>query len=108
MGWKGRYTKVIKTTGSSAINGEYEYEAVRSYQYTIREMYAQFIKSDYYKIKAVDLSIKRSRELICPSMTHAKQTDTADEIVTEFKHCLHTWDVSMRKQNPNVKAEIAK
>ena len=94
-------------------NGEYEYEAVRSYQYTVREMYTQFIKSDYgarqrLKNKEKDLSIKRFRELICPCMTHAKQRDTADEIVAEFKHCLHTWDVNMRKQNPNVKAEIAK
>jgi hypothetical protein len=90
-------------------NAEYEYEAVRSYQYTVREMYAQFIKSDYgarqrLKNKAKDLSIKRFREQICPCMTHAKQRDTADEIVAEFKHCLHTWDVNMRKQNPNVKA----
>jgi hypothetical protein len=94
-------------------HGVYEYEAVRSYQYTVREMHAQFIKSEYgarqrLKNKGKDLSMKRFRELICPCMTHAKQRDTADEIVAEFKHCLNTWDVCMRKQNQNVKAEIAK
>jgi hypothetical protein len=47
-------------------HGVYEYEAVRSYQYTVREMHAQFIKSEYgarqrLKNKGKDLSMKRFR-----------------------------------------------
>jgi hypothetical protein len=66
--------------------GRYEYEAVRSYQYTLRDMYAQFIKSDYgarqrLKNEGKDTSMKKFRELIYPCMTHAKQTDSADEIL---------------------------
>lgn len=41
-------------------------------------------------------------------MTIAKQRDTADEIVAEFKHGLVTWDVCMRKKDSNVRASIAK
>ena len=43
-----------------------------------------------------DLSLRRFRELICPCMTLAKQRDTVDETVAEFKHCLLIWDVNMR------------
>jgi hypothetical protein len=95
--------------------GRYEYEAVRSYQYTVRDMYAQFIKSDYgarqrLKNEGKDTSMKKFRELIYPCMTRAKQTDSADEIVAEFntQHFLNTWDVCMKKQSQNIKAEITK
>ena len=54
------------------------------------------------------MSVKKFRELICPCMSHAKQRDTADEIVAEFKHCLHTWDVCMRRKDRNVRLEIAR
>jgi hypothetical protein len=55
-----------------------------------------------------DLSLRRFRELICPCMTLAKQRDTADEIVAEFKQCLSTWDINMRKKDSHVKASIEK
>jgi hypothetical protein len=55
-----------------------------------------------------DLSLKEFRELICPCMSHSKQRGTADEIVAGFKHCLHTWDVCMRKKDRNVRLEIAR
>lgn len=93
--------------------GGFEYETVRSFQYTITEMHEQFIKSEYGGRQKIenngrDLSIARFRELICPCMTEAKQRDTADEIVAEFNHCLTTWDISMRKQNKHVRAEISR
>jgi hypothetical protein len=63
---------------------------VRSYQFSVKEMYCQFIKSDYgmrqrNDNQGRDLSLKRFRQLICPCMTKAKQRDTADQIVAEFK-----------------------
>ena len=92
-------------------SGGLEYESVRSYQYSVTEMYGHFKSSEYgirqrNANKGKDLSEKRFRELICPCMTHCKQRDTADEIVAEFKHCLLTWNVNMRKKDKNVKASI--
>ena len=54
------------------------------------------------------MSLKKFRDLICPCMSHAKQRDTVDEIVAEFKHCLHIWDICMRKKDRNVRLEIAR
>lgn len=93
--------------------GGFEYESVRSFRYSVKEMHEEFIKSEYggrqrLENKGKDLSIQRFRGLICPSMTDAKQRDTADEIEAEFKHCLSTWDVGMRKNNQHVRAEIVK
>ena len=93
--------------------GGYEYESIKSFQYTIPEMYTQFINSEFgYRQRLAndnrDMSLRRFRELICPCMTDAKQRDTADEIVAEFKHCLLTWDICMRKKNSNVRASIVK
>jgi hypothetical protein len=36
---------------------------------------------------------------------HAKQRDTADQIVAGFKQCLRTWEI-MRKRDNNVKTAI--
>ena len=93
--------------------GGFEYESIKSYQYTVPEMYMHFKQSEYGLRQRLsnndrDLSLRRFRELICPCMTLAKQRDTADEIVAEFKHCLLTWDVNMRKKDRNVKASIEK
>jgi hypothetical protein len=93
--------------------GGFEYESVRSYQYSVKEMYHHFKLSEYgVRQRAAhnnrDLSLRKFRELICPCMTLAKQRDTADEIVAEFKHCLLTWDTNMRKKDSNVKASIEK
>lgn len=76
-------------------------------------MHEQFKKSEYgvkqrMENKGKDLSLKRFRELMCPCMTEAKQSDTADEIVAEFKHCLSTWNIEMRKINCHVRAEITR
>ena len=54
-----------------------------------------------------NMSLRRFRELICPCMTKAKQRDTADQIVAEFKHCLKTWD-DMRKKDNNIKLAISR
>jgi hypothetical protein len=43
-------------------------------------------------------SLRRFRELMCPCMTKCKQRDTADKIEAEFKHCLLTWNINMRKK----------
>jgi hypothetical protein len=76
-------------------------------------MYAYFIDSEYgVRQRALnkerDLSLRRFRELICPCMTTAKQRDTADEIDAEFKFCLLTWYIGMRKKVRNVRVEIEK
>ena len=52
--------------------GGFEYEPVRSYQFSAKETYYQFIKSDYGTRQQNDnqgraLSLKRFRQLICPS-----------------------------------------
>ena len=83
---------------------------MRSYQYTVTEMYAQFIISEFggrqrNANNGRDMSLRRFRELICPCMTLAKQRDTADQIVAEFKQCLKTWKL-MRKRDNNVKSCI--
>ena len=93
--------------------GGFEYESIRSYQYSVKEMYHHFKLSEYgVRQRAAhnnrNLSLRKFRELICPCMTLAKQRDTADEIVAEFKHCLLTWDTNMRKKDSNVKASIEK
>ena len=93
--------------------GGYQYESIRSFQYTIPEMYDQFKNSEFgYRQKIAhndrDLSLRRFRELICPCMTQAKQRDTADEIVAELKHCFLTWDICMRKKDSNVRVSIAR
>ena len=82
--------------------GGYQYEPTRSYQYTVSEMYAQFKTSEYggrlrLVNKGRDLSQRKFRELICPCMTKAKQRDTADQIVAEFKQCLRTWEIIRKK-----------
>jgi hypothetical protein len=92
--------------------GGFEYEPVRSYQFSVKEMYCQFIKSEYgmrqrNDNQGRDLSLKRFRQLICPCMTKAKQRDTADQIVAEFKQCLKSWEI-MRKKDNNVKSAIAR
>ena len=73
-------------------------------------MYTHFKDSEYgtrqrNNNNGRNLSLRRFRELICPCMTHAKQRDTADQIVAEFKQCLRTWD-TMRRKDQNVKASI--
>ena len=93
--------------------GGFQYESVRSYQYTVKEMYSHFKSSEYGARQRLensnrDLSIRRFRELICPCMTQAKQRDTADEIIAEFRHCLLTWDINMRKKDRNIRASIEK
>ena len=90
--------------------GGCEYEPVRSYQYTVNEMFTHFKDSEYGARQrnnngGRNLSMRRFRELICPCMTNAKQRDTADQIVAEFKQCLRTWDL-MRRKDQNVKAAI--
>jgi hypothetical protein len=40
-------------------------------------------------------------------MTKAKQRDTADQTVAEFKQCLKSWDF-MRKKDNNIKSVIAR
>lgn len=114
--WGGR-VDTLKLNKEQAIIpqplGGFEYETIRSFQYSIKEMYAYFIDSEYgVRQRALnkerDLSLRRFRELICPCMTTAKQRDTADEIVAEFKFCLLTWDIGMRKKDRNVRAEIEK
>ena len=92
--------------------GGFEYEPVRSYQFSVKEMYCQFKDSDYGMRQrndnhGRDMSLRRFRELICPCMTKAKQRDTADQIVAEFKQCLKSWD-TMRKKDNNVKSAIAR
>ena len=91
--------------------GGLQYECVRSYQYSVTEMYGHFKNSEYgtrqrLKNKGKNSSLKRFRELICPYMTKCKQRDTADEIVAEFKHCLATWNINMRIKDRNVRASI--
>ena len=91
--------------------GGFQYESIRSYQYTITEMYSHFKSSEYGTRQLLenskrDLSISRFRGLICPCMTLAKQRDTADEINAKFKHCLLTWDANMRKKDRNVRSSI--
>ena len=54
--------------------GGFEYEAMRSYQYTVNEMYTYFKESEYGARQRVsnngrNLSLRRFRELICPCMT---------------------------------------
>ena len=93
--------------------GGFDYETPRVFQFPITEMHKQFIISEWgvaqrEENRGRDLSLKKFRELICPCMSHAKQRDTADEIVAEFKHCLHTWDICMRKKDRNVRLEIAR
>lgn len=92
--------------------GGFEYEPMRSYQYTPKEMYTQFKESEYgarqrNSNNGRNLSLRRFRELICPCMTKAKQRDTADQTVAEFKQCLQSWD-GMRKKDNNVRASIAR
>ena len=92
--------------------GGFEYEPMRSYQYTVKEMYCYFKESEYGERQrnsngGRNMSLRRFRELICPCMTKAKQRDTADQIVAEFKQCLRSWDM-MRKKDYNVKASISR
>ena len=73
-------------------------------------MYSHFKESEYGGRQrningGRNLSIRRFRELICPCMTKAKQRDTADQIVAEFKQCLSSWNI-MRRKDRNVKASI--
>ena len=87
-------------------DGGFDYETPRVFQFPITEMHRQFILSEWgvaqrEENRGRDLSLKKFRELICPCMSHAKQRDTADEIVAEFKHCLHTWDICIRKKDRN-------
>lgn len=114
--WGGR-VDTVKLSRQQVLleqpDGGHEYETVRSFQYPVTEMYEQFMKSEYgerqrTENKGKDLSLKKFRELICLCMTEAKQRDTADEIVAEFKQCLHTWDIGMRKKDPHVRAEISR
>jgi hypothetical protein len=88
--------------------GDFEYEPMRSYQCTVKEMYTHFKESEYgarqrNNNKGRNLSLRRFLELLCPCMTKAKQRDTADQIVAEFKQCLQSWD-GMRKKDNNVRA----
>jgi hypothetical protein len=111
--WGGRID-TLKLSRQGVIvdqpKGGFEYEPMRSYQYTVKEMYHQFKISEYGERQRIsnngrDLSLRRFRELICACMTKAKQRDTADQIVAEFKQCLSTWDLMRRKDN-NVKNSI--
>ena len=92
------------------LGGGCEYEPVRSYQFTVNEMYTYFKNSEYGARQingnsGRNLSLRRFRELICLCMTNAKQRDTANQIVAEFKQCLRSWDL-MRRKDQNVKASI--
>ena len=92
--------------------GGFEYEPTRSYQFTVKEMYSYFKESEYGDRQrnsngGRNMSLRRFRELICPCMTKAKQRDTADQIVAEFKQCLRSWDL-VRKKDYNVKASISR
>ena len=111
--WGGRID-TLKLSKQSVIvdqpGGGCEYEPIRSYQYTVTEMYAHFKESEYGARQREsnggrNLSLRRFRELICPCMTKAKQRDTADQIVAEFKQCLRSWNL-MRKNDRNVRASI--
>ena len=80
---------------------------------TLLQKCSHFKSSEYGARQRVensnsDLSIRRFRELICPCMMLAKQRDTADEVIAEFKHCLVTWDVNMRKKDRNVRSSIGR
>ena len=103
--WGGR-VDTLKLSRQSVIvaqsRGGFEYEPTRSYQYTVQEMYIHFKETEYgarqrNNNSGRNMSLRRFREFICPCMTKAKQRDTADQIVAEFKHCLKTWD-DMRKK----------
>ena len=92
--------------------GGFEYEPMRSYQFTVKEMYSQFKESEYGAELRIsnngrNLSLRRFRTLICPCMTKAKQRDTADQTVAEFKQCLKTWDW-MRVKDKNVRSSISR
>lgn len=111
--WGGRID-TLKLSKQSIIvdqpGGGCEYEPIRSYQYTVSEMYSYFKESEYGTRQrnnngGRNLSLRRFRELICPCMTKAKQRDTADQIVAEFKQCLKSWNL-MRKNDRNVRASI--
>ena len=76
-------------------------------------MHKQFIISEWgvaqrAENRGRDLTLKKFRELICPRVSHAKQRDTADEIVAEFQHYFHAWDVCMKKKDRNVRLKIAR
>ena len=113
--WGGR-VDTLKLSRQSVIvaqpRGGFEYEPIRSYQYTVQEMYSHFKETEYgarqrNSNSGRNMSLRRFRELICPCMTKAKQRDTADQIVAEFKHCLKTWD-DMRKKDNNIKLAISR
>jgi hypothetical protein len=92
--------------------GGFGFEIRRTYQYTVPQMYAHFIKSDYgerlrQSNKNKDLSEKKFRELICPCISLAKQIDTADETKQEMTFCVEAFE-TMRKKNKDVKAQIEK
>lgn len=92
------------------LRGGFEYEPIRSYQYTVQEMYSHFKETEYgarqrNSNSGRNRSLRRFRELICPCMKKAKQRDTADQIVAEFKHYLKSWD-DMRKKDNNIKLAI--
>ena len=111
--WGGRID-TLKLSRQSVIvdqpGGGCEYDPVRSYQFTVNEMYTHYKDSEYGARQrngnsGRNLSLRRFRELICPCMTNAKQRDTADQIVAEFKQYLRSWDLVIRKDH-NVEASI--
>ena len=113
--WGGR-VDTLKLSRQSVIiaqpRGGFEYEPIRSYQYTVQEICCHFKETEYgarqrYNNSGRNMSLRRFRELICPCMTKAKQRDAADQIVAEFKQCLKTWD-DMRKKDNNVKLAITR
>jgi hypothetical protein len=113
--WGGRID-TLKLSRQSVIieqpRGGFEYEPIRSYQYTVQEMYSHFKDTEYgarqrNSNNGRNMSLRRFRELICPCMTKAKQRDTADQIVAEFKQCLKSWD-DMRKKDNNIKKAISR
>ena len=89
--WGGRIDTLKLSRQSVIVNqpgGGCEYEPVRSYQFTVNEMYTHFKDSEYGARQrngnsGRNLSLRRFRELICPCMTDAKQRDTADQIVAD-------------------------
>ena len=109
--WGGRID-TLKLSRQSVIieqpRGGFEYEPIRSYQYTVQEMYCHFKDTEYgarqrNSNSGRNMFLRRFRELICPCMTR----DTADQIVAEFKQCLKSWD-DMRKKDNNIKKAISR
>ena len=104
--------KARKQTNEESDHDDQQVKPIRSYQYTVQEMYCHFKENEYgarqrNSNSGRNMSLRKFRELICPCMTKAKQRGTADQIMAEFKQCLKTWD-DVRKKDNNVKLAITR